>query len=137
MPKKKTDQIKEKARQLYVTMRKVNLAEIASALGIEKAAIKEWRDEGGWPQQRARFRSERRKQELCLALKDRAEQVLHSCDVVLRLLSRDMRQFAREVQPDQEQMVRLTRIIRDINTMADNAMKDLQALDEADKESEE
>jgi len=70
-------------------------------------------------------------------LKLRAHRVLHSCDVVLRLCTRDLNRYAREVQPDQHQMMRLMRIISEINHMAVDSMDELRVLESREDERRE
>lgn len=70
-----------------------------------------------------------------ILLKERSHSVLHSCDVLLRLLTRDLNRYARQVQPDQHQMLRLMRIINEINQMAVESMEELRFLES--KEDEE
>lgn len=68
---------------------------------------------------------------------ERAHRVLHSCDVVLRLCTRDLNRYAREVQPDQHQMMRLMRIISEINHMAVDSMDELRLLESREAERRE
>ncbi len=60
--------------------------------------------------------------------------MIHSCDVVLRLLTKDLNRFARDVQPDQHQMVRLMHIISEVNKMAVESMEELRRLEAKEEE---
>jgi len=118
----------------YLAMPTADLRALARRTGLPQAILKQWRDEGEWAALRLQYRSAHTQTNVDLALKERSRRMLHSCDVVLRLLNRDLNRFAREVQPDQHQMVRLMHIISEINKMAVENMDELRLLESMEDE---
>lgn len=107
---------------------------LALKTGVPEDILKRWRDEGAWIALRTQYRSAQSGKNIHILMQERSRNVLHSCDVVLRLLTRDLNRYARQVQPDQHQILRLMRIIDKINKMAVEAMEELSRLESKDDE---
>ncbi len=119
----------QEALSQFLSMPTTDLSILALKTGVPKDVLKRWRDEGGWIALRTQYRSAQSCKNVDIVMQERARKVLHSCDVVLRLLTRDLNRYARQVQPDQHQMLRLMRIIDKINKMAAEAMEELSHLE--------
>src|SRR5216684_9371570 len=100
MPRRKDSKAKEDALHLYLTMSKVKFNQIAEETGVSTELLKQWRDEEGWAALRDKHRDTERKRQVRLATKERYERELHSCDVILRMLTQDLGRYGRQVQPD-------------------------------------
>jgi len=119
----------QEALSQFLSMPTADLRILARKTGVPKDILKRWRDEGEWIALRNQYRSAQSGKNVDTLMQERSRNVLHSCDVVLRLLTRDLNRYARQVQPDQHQMLRLMRIINEFNKMAVESMEELSFLE--------
>ncbi|MFN8555694.1 MAG: hypothetical protein U0103_29865 [Candidatus Obscuribacterales bacterium] len=124
----------KEALSQFLSMPTADLRILARKTGVPKVILERWRDEGEWIALRTQCQSAQNGKTVDTVMKERSRTVLHSCDVVLRLLTRDLNRYARQVQPDQHQMLRLMRIINEFNKMAVESMEELSILESKKKE---